>query len=194
MHGVCMQDGERRTQKDRSDAMRAALVRAGRALFVEQGFAGTGTPDIVALAGVTRGALYHHFEDKQDLFAAVVMAEAQAIAGFIEATEFAGLTPVETLVQGGRAFLSAMRVPGRVRLMLVEAPAVLDPRTLAEIDAATGGLTLREGLEAAGVAQAGPMAALLSAGYDRAALAIDGGEAAGPWDAALERLVRGVVG
>lgn len=193
MHGVCMQDVLRRTQKDRSESMRAALVRTGRSLFVERGFAGTGTPDIVALAGVTRGALYHHFADKQALFAAVILAEAQAIAAEIEASETASLTPLEALVQGGRAFLAAMRTPGRVRLMLVEAPAVLDPPTLAGIDAATGGLTLRDGLEAAGVARAEELSALLSAAYDRAALAIDGGADPGPWLLALERLMQGVV-
>lgn len=187
-----MQDAVRRSQRERSDTMRAALLRAGRSLFVRNGYAATGTPDIVAAAGVTRGALYHHFADKEALFAAVIRAEAEAVAEAIEKAEFAGLSPVETLVQGGEAFLAAMRVHGRVRLMLIEAPAVLGPELLAEIDATTGGGTLEAGLAAAGVAAPGPMSALLSAAYDRAALAIDAGAPAGPWLAALERLVRGV--
>jgi AcrR family transcriptional regulator len=188
-----MQEMVRRSQKERSDSMRAALIRAGRKLFVEKGFSATGTPDIVAAAGVTRGALYHHFEDKQALFAAVIRAEAEAIAAEIEAADYVGLTPVETLVQGGEAFLAAMRLPGRARLMLVEAPAVLSPETLAAIEAETGGRTLEAGLTAAGIAGARPLAALLSAAHDRAALAIDQGEAPGPWLRALERVVRGVV-
>jgi AcrR family transcriptional regulator len=188
-----MQDAQRRSQKERSETMRATLVDAARKLFVQHGFAATGTPDIVAAAGVTRGALYHHFEDKESLFAAVVQAEAEAIAATIESTDFTGLSPVEALFHGGQAFLSAMQVPGRTRLMLVEAPAVLDPMTLARIDAATGGETLRQGLLAAGADPAGPLSALLSAAYDRAALAIDQGEQPGPWHAALDRLVRGAV-
>lgn len=187
-----MQDAVRRTQKDRRDTMQAGLLRAARSLFVRNGYAATGTPDIVAAAGVTRGALYHHFADKEALFAAVIRAEAEATAAAIENAEFGGLSPVETLVQGGEAFLAAMRAHGRVRLMLVEAPAVLAPEVLAEIDLATGGGTLEAGLAAAGVVAPGPMALLLSAAYDRAALAIDAGAPSGPWLAALERLVRGV--
>ena len=63
---------QRRSQGERTDATRAALVGAARALFEARGFAGTGTPEIVAAANVTRGALYHNFGDKRGLFAAVV--------------------------------------------------------------------------------------------------------------------------
>lgn len=188
-----MQDTIRRSQKDRSETMRLALIRAGRKLFVDKGFADTGTPEIVALAGVTRGALYHHFADKGALFEAVIRTEAEAVAQAIEAAEFSGLSPIETLIQGGEAYLAAMRAPGRTRLLLVEAPAVVPPETLANIDAGTGGRTLADGLTAAGIADPGPLATLLSAAYDRAALAIDQGAAPGPLRAALERLVRGAL-
>lgn len=188
-----MQEAPRRTQRERSDAMRTALIQAGRDLFVRIGYAATGTPDIVAAAGVTRGALYHHFADKEALFAAVIRAEAEAVAAEIEAADYAGLEAEEALIHGGRAFLAAMSAPGRARLMLVEAPAVLSPQALAAIDAETGGRTLEGALMAAGLAEPGPMAALLSAAHDRAALAIERGEPAGPWVSALERLVRGAV-
>lgn len=188
-----MQEATRRSQKDRSDTMRAALIAAGRKLFTDKGFAGTGTPEIVAAAGVTRGALYHHFADKEALFAAVIRAEGEAIAARIESSGRPGLTAAEALIQGGTAFLSAMREPGRARLMLIDAPAALPPAILEEIDAATGGRTLVEGLRAAGVTNPEPLATLLSAAYDRAALAIDRGEAAEPWHDALKRLVLGIL-
>jgi AcrR family transcriptional regulator len=61
----------RRTQADRSAATRDALVRAGRHLFAEHGYAEVGTEAIAREAGVTRGAMYHQFADKTELFAAV---------------------------------------------------------------------------------------------------------------------------
>src|SRR5688500_3458893 len=63
--------GPRRTQAERREATRAALIAAGRKLFAERGYERVGTEEIVAAAGVTRGALYHHFDGKRGLFAAV---------------------------------------------------------------------------------------------------------------------------
>ena len=179
---------------ERALATRTALLAAARNLFATDGFAATSTEAILAAAGVTRGALYHHFADKEALFAAVIRAEAEAIAAEIESSGNPGLSPIDALILGGEAFLATMRIPGRARLMLVEAPAALPPETLADIDAATGGRTLEEGLRAAGVKQARIPATLLSAAYDRAALAIDRGDPPEPWHQALRQLVRGVVG
>ncbi len=190
-----MQDDVRRTNKERSETMRAALIAAARDLFVQQGFAATGTPDIATAAGVTRGALYHHFADKTALFHAVIVAEAEAVADAIRDRDDAALAPEDALIRGGDAFLAAMQVPGRTRLMLREAPAVLGLGRLAEIDAATGGSTLVEGLATA-LPQGVPvpqLAALLSAAFDRAALAIDAGDDACPWRAALVQMIGGIL-
>lgn len=188
-----MLETQRRTQKDRSDTTRATLLRSGRALFVRQGYAGTSTPEIATSAGVTRGALYHHFADKLALFTALIEAEAAALAAFVEEAEFGGLSAVETLVQGGEAWLAAMRLPGRTRLLLVEAPAVLAPERIRWLETARAVQGLADGLAAAGLRDPGPMAALLQAGYERAALEIDAGATPGPIRTALERMVRGVV-
>src|SRR5690349_1247318 len=61
----------RRTQAERTAATRAVLIDAGRKLFADKGFNDVSTQAIVTAAGVTRGALYHQFDDKVGLFAAV---------------------------------------------------------------------------------------------------------------------------
>lgn len=192
------QDRSRRSNRERSDATRTALVEAGRRLFVEKSYAETSTPDLVAEAGLTRGALYHHFADKQALFRAVVEAESAAVAKEIEIAAPAGLMPLEALRKGGEAFLACMRVPGRTRLLLLDGPAVLGRKEMDDIDHAHAGRTLREGLQAAMEAGAiphlpvDPLAALLGAAYDRAALGIEAGGSTGEFETLLSALVEGL--
>lgn len=233
----------RRTNAERTHATRAALVAAARDLFVRAGYAATSTPQIAATAHVTRGALYHHYADKQDLFRAVAEAEAAAVAREIEERTAAepGTAAAERpdtpdipyapgapnapdapdapdaramLVEGARAYLDAMGEPGRTRLLLVDAPAVLGPAEADALDARHARRTLREGLGAAlgaypggGSASHGSgagddvardladeerldaLALLLSAAFDRAALALDAGAPQGPVRAAVTELV-----
>jgi len=171
----------RRSNAARSEATRGELIRAGRALFVEKGYAETGTPELVAAAGVTRGALYHHFADKQALFRAVVEVESAAVADAITDAAPDTMDAIEALNAGSDAFLAAMKEAGRVRLLLLDGPAVLGRGTLDEIDLRHGARTLREGLAIAmreGEIRRLPLDALtaqLSAVFDRAALAVANG-------------------
>jgi AcrR family transcriptional regulator len=170
-----------RTNRDRTDATRGDLIAAGRRLFTEKGYASTGTPELVEAAGVTRGALYHHFADKRALFEAVVEAEATSVAAEIETAAPASLAPLDALVEGSRAYLAAMRSPGRTRLLLLDGPAVLGRPEMDAIDARHGNRTLREGLAAAmraGAIRKLPLDALtvlLGAMLDRAALSVEAG-------------------
>ncbi|MCX2722097.1 TetR/AcrR family transcriptional regulator [Roseibium salinum] len=191
--------GSRRTQAERRAETRKALLDAARELIVEKGYAETGTPEIVAKAEVTRGALYHHFADKADLMRALVRREAAAIAREIDAGTSPGQPPLEALMAGANAYFSAMAVPGRARIMLLEGPAVLGLAEMADIDRDTGGATLLEGLRHAASHGAlqdvplAPLAALLSAAFDRAALAIAGGEDRQPYETATRQLLAGVL-
>jgi AcrR family transcriptional regulator len=114
---------------------RAQLIQAGRELFAERGYAGVGTEEIVARAGVTRGALYHHFEDKKDLFRAVHEELERDLATSI-GEQIAGVEdPWEALVRGVRGFLDASTDPALMRIALVDAPVVLGWQEWREIDA-----------------------------------------------------------
>lgn len=193
------QESGRRSNHARTQATRAALVEAARTLFIEQGYAETGTPQIVERAGVTRGALYHHFADKQALFRAVVEAESEAVAGEITASTPEELPALDALIRGGEAFMAAMSQPGRTRLLLLDGPAVLGRTRMDEIDAHHGGRTLREGLAIAmrqGAIRRLPLdalAALLSAVFDRAALDVAGGAADADQKKAINALIAGLM-
>jgi AcrR family transcriptional regulator len=118
---------ERRTQAERSDATRGALIAAARELFARDGYAGVGTEEIVRAAGVTRGALYHHFGGKEALLEAVYeqievefLQRIGALVGPQEETD-----PLGALAAGAEAFIEASRDPEVARIVLLDAPAVL---------------------------------------------------------------------
>src|SRR5262249_61376103 len=81
----------KRRQAENSAATRNALLKVARKLFAERGYANTATEEVVQRARVTRGALYHHFRDKQDLFKAVLHEEEQKLALRLEAAGAAHL-------------------------------------------------------------------------------------------------------
>jgi AcrR family transcriptional regulator len=142
----------------RSKVTRDKLVAAGRALFAERGYAAVGTEEIVRAAGVTRGALYHQFRDKEALFAAVVEeVEGEATRRVAEgALATAATDPLAALRAGSRTFLDVCTEPEFERIALLDAPAVLGWQRWREIG-------LRNGL--------GLVAGVLEAGMDAGAIA-----------------------
>jgi AcrR family transcriptional regulator len=117
----------RRTQAQRSAATRDALVVAARRLFAAEGFGGVGTEAIVRAAGLTRGAMYHQFADKGELFAAVFEAvEAEATQRVAQAVVAGGSTdPIEAMKLSAHTWLDVCADPEVHRIVLLEAPAVL---------------------------------------------------------------------
>jgi AcrR family transcriptional regulator len=117
----------RRTQAQRAADMRDALIAAARPLFASPGFADVSLEAIVRDAGVTRGALYHHFADKTELFAAVFeQVEAEMAARMAKTVEAAAETdPVEIMRLGAAFWLDACADPEVQRIVLMDAPAVL---------------------------------------------------------------------
>jgi len=118
---------KRSKHTERSEATRAALIAAARPLFAARGFTGVGTEEIVRAAGVTRGALYHQFRDKQDLFAAVFeqleleIAQRTGMAAAAAGTDDA----LVELRVGAEAWLDACTEPEVQRIVLLDGPAVL---------------------------------------------------------------------
>ena len=182
-------DSERRSNAVRSNEMRERLIKAARELFATRGYAETGTPEIVASAGVTRGALYHHFADKRVLFQAVAEREAAAVSDEIAQAEGA-----DQLAAGSTAYFAAMAYPGRARLLLIDGPAVLGASAMADLDRHQGLQRLQEGLaEVVPDTARGYLAELaevLSAGFDRAALAIADGADPEPYQNAIGYLLK----
>jgi AcrR family transcriptional regulator len=170
----------KRTQAERSESTRAALVEAARALFAERGYAEVGTEEIVRAAGVTRGALYHHFEGKRELFEAVYERVEVELAERIAAGALAAnaASPLEAMRAGSEMFLAACTEPAVQRIALLDGPSVLGWDRWREI-AAEHGLGLIEGsLQAAidaGEIEAQPvrpLAHVLMGALDEAAMLV----------------------
>jgi AcrR family transcriptional regulator len=140
---------ERRTQADRRARTRAALMAAGRRLFAERGYDNVSSEDIVAAAGVTRGALYHHFEGKRGLFASVYEeVEAEFVAQF-DFSSLDGGDPLGILIAAVDQFLDLSTESEVQRIALLDAPAVLGWEEWHEIEARYGLGLLEAGLAAA---------------------------------------------
>ena len=114
-----------RSQADRSEATRDALIRAARKRFGKRGYADVGTEEIVRAAGVTRGALYHHFAGKRELLEAVYERIEGEVTEKIVAGALGGSDPLEAMRAGAEMFLDACLEPEVQRIVLLDAPAVL---------------------------------------------------------------------
>jgi AcrR family transcriptional regulator len=183
-------------------ATREALIRAALELFTRRGYSGVGTEEIVARAKVTRGALYHHFEDKRDLFRAVFERVEADLMERIGATMETADDPWNLMLTGMRSFLDACEEPAVKQIALTDAPSVLGWKEWREIDNRHGlGLT-RAALQ--GAVDAGilrpiavePMAHLFVAALSEAAFVIAHAEqprkARTQVEEALRQLVEGL--
>lgn len=131
-----------RTTKAQSEATAARVVTTARRMFTQYGYAGIGLEQIAAQAGVTRGAVYHHFTSKLGLFEAVLAEVQRSLAAAIE-RDTAGITgDWEKLEVGCQAFLAAGANEELRRIMLVDAPAVLGWNAWRAQDAASSGRLL----------------------------------------------------
>ena len=169
---------QRRTQADRSATTRRALVKAARRLFTEHGYAAVGTERIASEAGVSRGALYHQFPEKSELFAAVFEAvEVELMVRLGHHLPNADTSdPRAILLAGADAWLDASMEPEVQRIVLLDGPAVLGWERWRDIGLRYGlGLVstvLANAMAAGSIAQqpVDPLAHALVGSLDEAAL------------------------
>jgi AcrR family transcriptional regulator len=115
------------TQAERTEATRGRLITTARRLFAEKGFAATSTEEILSEAAVSRGALYHHFPSKTDLFQATFEAvEDELTAEVLQVATGSGETdPIRVLEVGFDAFLDQCTNPEVQRIVMLDGPTVL---------------------------------------------------------------------
>jgi AcrR family transcriptional regulator len=183
---------------------REALITAARALFGQRGFAAVGTEEIVRSARMTRGALYHHFKSKEDLFRAVYEAVERELVEEIATSALAATNPIEALRAGAHAFLDACEDPAVRRIALIDAPSVLGWEQWREIGMRYGLGLVQSTLEAA--MEAGmierqpvrPLAHLLLGSIDEAGMLVaradDGGHTKREVAAAIDQYLGALLG
>jgi AcrR family transcriptional regulator len=123
------------SREEQAVATRTELLRVARELFAARGYADVGTEEIVRAAHLTRGALYHHFEDKRDLFRAVHNQLADELLQRIVAQTAGSADAMDALTRGVRAFLDTCEDPAVIRISHLDAPAVLGWAEWREVDA-----------------------------------------------------------
>ncbi len=135
------------TKVAQREATTKRLLEVARVHFTKHGYAQTATEKIVEEAGVTRGALYHHFGSKEGLFKAVVEIVQQDVAARIEKAVSKLSDPWQQLLVGCKTFLTASMDADIQQIMLVDAPAVLGFETWREIDSQNSMRLLQKNLQ-----------------------------------------------
>jgi AcrR family transcriptional regulator len=146
MHTVGTEVKDKRVAQ--GDATRASLLAAARELFGEQGYVDTSNDEIVARAGVTKGALYHHFNGKEDLFRAV-FEQVQREVSDRAVAEFLGDDSWESLLRGCALWIDSHLDPSVRRIVLQDARAVLGWDDVRAIENRFGAVALRGALRKA---------------------------------------------
>jgi AcrR family transcriptional regulator len=137
------------TQQERTEATVERLLESARRLFADKGFAATSLDEVVADAGVTKGALYHHFQSKRDLFRAVFDREHARIAEVVVEAAAAEADPWDAFYAGCRAFFEESQRPESQRIALLDGPSALGWDEMRAIEARYSLELIRLGLERA---------------------------------------------
>jgi AcrR family transcriptional regulator len=143
----------RRSAEDAAKTRRRILDIAER-LFTERGFANVSTSAISSAAGVTDGALFHHFRSKKELFSEIAVRLHTNIHKAIYRAGLDAPDPIDGFIRGARKSVEITQLPHNQRIVFIEGPVVLGTEKWRQIDQQLG-LRLIEGglLSVAGVAE-----------------------------------------
>jgi AcrR family transcriptional regulator len=139
----------KKSKAEQAAETRDRLIAVARKHFARDRYEAAATESIVAEAQVTRGALYHQFADKRDLFRAVVAAAHADVLRAIERAAASAGEGIPGLIAGADAFLAASQRADVLRPYLIDGPAVLGWEAWRALDAEFGASSLRDGLAAA---------------------------------------------
>ncbi len=137
------------TNEERREATRSSIVSAARECFIRDGYENTHTDTILERAGVSRGALYHHFSSKRDVFEAVYVLLVEETIAHALRTRIDSDSPLEELLAACGAWLSFVRKPDVARILLDQGPQVLGWQRARDIEAESSLAPMRSSLERA---------------------------------------------
>ena len=123
----------KKIRESRAEVTRRALLSQARRLFTQKGYADVSTDEVVRRAKVTKGALYHHFANKLELYRAVVDDMEDDVVAKIEAAAATHSKPAERLRAACDAYLDACLDVNLARVLVIEAPVVLGWKTWCNI-------------------------------------------------------------
>jgi AcrR family transcriptional regulator len=122
-------------QSERSRSTIGAILSAARKLFASEGFEAVSIDDIAARAGVAKGAVYHHFKSKEEIFTRVLETAQAEIAARPVAPNLRRISdPLDRMAAAILSYLHAASEPGIKRILLIDGPAVIGWQKWREID------------------------------------------------------------
>ena len=137
------------TNEQRREATRSSIISAARECFIRDGYENTHTATILERAGVSRGAMYHHFSSKREVFEAVYVAVVEETIAHALRTRTDSDSPLEELLAACSAWLSFVRKPEVAKILLDQGPQVLGWKRARDIEAESSLTPMRSSLEAA---------------------------------------------
>ena len=138
------------TRAEQATATREALIDAARRLWADKGFFATSTAEIVEAAGAgTRGALYHHFADREELFLAVFDAVQEELTTSLTPTKIDDVDPISRVRNVLLVFLDLVAERPDAQALLIDGPAVFGWRRWRELESQRGLAAIENLLEAA---------------------------------------------